>query len=165
MAEHIWSVLCHKGCLDKYSNSISLFDVMEQVDLLEPIPAPPDGNTISTFKIQLHLVSLWVRSDLIKPERTLCRVRIITPDGKTIRGSQPEIDLIEHRRTRSFIIMDAFPFTVEGVYRFIVEQSPYRKRKFQWTEVARIPFEVRLQLEEQIKKSVKKKPKRKSKGK
>src|SRR5262245_60174861 len=78
MAKHVWSVLCYKGVVDQFTNQVSLLDVTETVvvKLLEPVPQATDAETNDVrLPMNLHLVTLWIRSNLAVPEECDTRVR------------------------------------------------------------------------------------------
>ncbi len=139
MAEHVWSVLCHKGCLDKYTNQVSLLDVIETlaITLLEPLPEKLPVN----FPLQLQLVSFWTRSKTGVPEMARCRLHLAIPDGSKVKTTtELEIDLKQAARSRTFFRMNALPYHGPGLYSFVVEQ--YNEATKKWKRVARIPLEI-----------------------
>jgi hypothetical protein len=147
MPEHIWSVVCHRGCLDTYTNLVSLLEVTEGLTIRavgEPIPAP-DVTAIATLPSPLHIVSLWTRSDINAPESFQLRSVLITPDGTEFAAPGAGVgDLKEHHRLRSFLQAPGLPVRGPGTYRVAVEWR--RDDESRWERVARIPFEVRFEI-------------------
>lgn len=145
MPEHIWSVLCHKGCLDHYTNSVSLLDVVEAIRL-RPIGQRPEGpNVVVGFPMRLSLVSLWVRSHPDVPERLSMRVVVVKPDGTEVLPQVAlEGDLTEKRRLRTFAWVEALPFSGPGVYQFAIEYRSGEQKD--WRRVAMVPVEVEVEV-------------------
>ena len=142
MAEHVWSVLCYKGCLDKFTNQVSLLDVLDRITI-EPV----EGMEIeAAFPLQADLVSLWYRSDWQKEESTKTRVRLRFPDGTWApKDYVLEIDLTENPRNRTFVKMAVLPYEGKGVYRFVVEVlGP----DGEWRHCASVPLEMKLKQSE-----------------
>lgn len=140
MAEHVWTVLCYKGCIDQYTNQVSLLDVVEAITVTSegPLPEVPQGS----FSCKLNLVSLWARSKTDVPEMPRCRVYLVTPDGSKKGMAEFEPDLKEGTRSRIVVRIDTLPYSGSGFYNFIVEQ--FNEATEKWKRVARIPFEIRL---------------------
>jgi hypothetical protein len=143
MAEHVWSVLCYKGCIDKFTDQISLLDVVELLPV--SFERSPMELRESGLDVQLQLVSLWTRSKPESPEVAHTRVSLLTPD-RSIEGQDEQVvDLQRCSRIRTFFKMTALPFRDFGVYVFVVEQSDGTRDR--WREVARIPLEIGSQPE------------------
>lgn len=139
MPQHIWSVLCQKGILDRYTNAVSLFEIIEGV-IITPKSPPPSGRV--NIPASMHLVSLWCRSDRGTPESFEARSVVILPSGSEVAGLSMQAGLQEHRRIRTFMRLEAMPFEGAGQYGFAVE---YRGAPTeQWTRVATVPVEVEV---------------------
>jgi len=146
MPEHIWSVLCYKGCVDQYTNQVSLLDVIEGIRI-QPIREPPQISKVLAMPFPLHLVSSWIRSQLDIPERIQIRAAVIAPDGSEVH-QKPWLDgdLESKPRLRSLIRFPSMPYRGPGLYRFAVE---YRNSDDQsWQRVASVPMELDLAVPE-----------------
>lgn len=140
MPKHIWSVLCYKGCLDQYTNQVSLLDVIENISLRPTGPAP-SGNV--HIPIQMNLVSLWMRSDLNSPETFETRIIVKAPDGFEHPSNELVADLQTHTRIRTFRRFEILPYRGPGLYEFIVE---YRGTASDaWNSVVAVPLDVRVE--------------------
>ncbi len=139
MIDHIWTVLCRNTVTDRESNNISIQGVLEQINI-----TGPKGEGI--VPIEAELVTLWSRSKLDQPERTRSRFRLVDPDGKQVgKDVVYDVDLTTHARSRNKIKMSGFPVKAPGKYEFCVDTE----RDRQWIQVARVPLEVRIQIEGQ----------------
>jgi hypothetical protein len=137
VAKHIWSVLCSQGVLDKYTNNVSLFNVLEEMTI-KPTGPLPEGD--KAFPTSLSLVTLWVRSDPATPEIAQAQMKFVAPDGTVITQATTEIDLTIHQRHRYFSRLEVMPFRGTGIYEFVIEQ----RIEEQWREEARVPLELKL---------------------
>ena len=139
MAIHVWSVFCSKSSVDRNTNNISLFDVTEQLNLSY------EGDLVAGPVMvpgEFDLVSLWLRSNVEKPESPVLRASVIGPNGKTLVGPEHKIDLATAPRSRSILKMNAVPINGNGYHFFLVELRNEGTKV--WQEVARIPLDVRL---------------------
>jgi hypothetical protein len=156
MAEHIWTVLCRRAVVDRFTNSASMFDALEELNF---IPAEPLPDKWSQLPIEAVLISFVIRSNVAVPERVRLKIEVVGPNGdvheKRITG---EIDLTDHLRGRTLIQLGSLPFRAFGIHKFVVylEQEPNA-----WTEVAEIPLDLKLNENAPKAGSTKKPPKRK----
>jgi hypothetical protein len=138
MAEHIWSVVCYKGCIDKFTDQVSLLDVVEA------LPVPFEKSSMELMErgldVHLHLVSLWIRTKIEIPELSHSRLSLQIPDGSITERDELEVDLRERRRIRTFFKMTSLPVRGTGPYAFIVEQRAGAEDY--WKQVARLPIEI-----------------------
>jgi hypothetical protein len=139
MPRHIWSVLCLKGVLDQYTNTVSLLEAIEGMKITPETPLPDRRINIRT---PMHLVSLWCRGDRDTPESFEARSVIVLPSGLEVPGVPMHAGLQESRRIRTFMRMQSMPFEGGGQYGFAVE---YRSAPTEpWTRVATIPVDVEV---------------------
>jgi|GEM_PF-4752138 len=66
MARHMWTIMCSKSSIDRQTNNLSLFDIIEKIDVA--VVAQVDQIIVP---IPFHLVTMWVRSAQL---RKGCRV-------------------------------------------------------------------------------------------
>jgi hypothetical protein len=132
--DHVWSVLCLKASIDRETNNISLFDVLEQVRVLPPLEREA---IIGPFE----LVSLWTRS-AGHPERGQARVTLRGPSGSLQFQQTQEIDLREYRRMRARLRVSVIPIEGAGTYHFSVEVPQVSTED--WAEIAEIPLDVEV---------------------
>jgi hypothetical protein len=136
MAEHIWSVLCSKSVIDKDTQQVSLFDVLEalHIQLEEPIKSP------GLIRFATEVVSLWVRSERDAEETATTKCEVITPDGESVHAAEMALDFSEKRRFRSIFRAEGFPLHGSGVYKFKVSVKDGASEE--WRLAALLPIEV-----------------------
>lgn len=139
MPRHIWSVLCKRGILDRYTNSVSLIDTVEGFNLTFVQPVP-EGQRV-TIATAMHLVTLWIRSDRNEPETFEARPVIIMPSGDEVGGHVLTVNL-ELMFVRTFMKLEAMPFEGPGLYWFAVE---YRRAPTdEWARVSSVPLDLMM---------------------
>jgi hypothetical protein len=136
MIRHAWSVLCTKSITDPDSKNITLFDIVEQLN----IPANTEFPAMAPF--QTDFVSTWYRSDATQGERATGRVVLHFPDGNTREASQFAIDLTAFYRAHVVIRSAGFNLVGPGVYHF--EVALRAEGQQEWQNVARIPLQVAI---------------------
>lgn len=140
MAEHIFSVLCEKGLLDKFTNSVCIFGVLDNISIRHPEGNAPEIG--STLGFQGTVVSLWVREKSDVPESPQMRLVLLPPDGKRVMSPITlEINLGVKARTRTFLSFNNVVYRGAGEYRFLVEQQ---RGEGEWEKAASLPFTVEL---------------------
>jgi hypothetical protein len=138
MPEHVWSVLCDRGIVDRFTNRVTLFNVVESGSV------PADAAMGSLVGISGMLLSLWIREDPDTPETAMVRTGLRVPSGHTIIAKESlEIDLRESLWFRTLAHIKGIPFHGPGLYRIIVECQ--RQPDTSWKEVAQVPFQFLLE--------------------
>lgn len=132
--DHVWSVLCLRASIDRETNNVSLFDVVEQIQVLGRAGTP---GVVGPFE----LVSLWRRT-LSLPERGQVRVSIRGPSGHLYVQQVQDIDLREFQRMRARFRITAIPIEGSGTYQISVELQQTDGEA--WGKVANIPVEIEL---------------------
>lgn len=142
MAKHRWSVLCRRGIVDKYTNLLSVFEVVDELTTEgDPpeVPLPPHvGVTVES-----QLVSMWDRSEREKPEAFWQTVILTGPDGQS-EGSGVKIEgkLLDHPRVRLLLTIKAIRFYGAGTYNFNIYYSKTGKVKGKL--VSQVPLEIKV---------------------
>ena len=139
----IWAVLCERVVIDRETNNLSLFNVVEEVQV--PAQQPRSLTEVldeSVIPISFELVVLWVRSELQLPEKGFGRVRVLLPGDKDDLIQEYEVDLTKFLRLRSRLRLLGLPAGGEGVYLFKVDGKSSGQ---EWTELFELPLPVVLQ--------------------
>jgi hypothetical protein len=145
MIEHIWTVLCSQSVVDKDTNNISLFNVMEQLVITGP--PVPEGQ-VGLIPLNLEVVSLWNRANETQPNRGQVHLRLIDPSGNSL-GIEIEYmaDVSIHTRARTIAKIAGLSFRGPGVYQFCVQFLP--EGETVWKDIVRIPLQITLGLIQQ----------------
>lgn len=139
MVEHIWSILCRRSVIDRETNVISLFDVVEQLEAIIESVQPTAGVLISE---QLDFVTLWQRVPQDQPARARSRLTLLRPSGEPVRSEEMELDLSAHTRLRSINRIHGLGITGAGTYVFRVELR--NEGESNWSQITNIPLQLIL---------------------
>jgi len=140
MAKHVWSVLCSRAILDKYTNNVSLIDSLENVEFAPPRPFK-EGQWSVIGGLEATLVSFVVRSDVSVPEEVKLRIQLVAPNGQPNEAFvTANVSLMNHARVRNYFSMRGIGFWSSGQHKFVVsmETSPDK-----WESVAEIPLDIK----------------------
>lgn len=141
----IWVVLCQSSAVDRETNVVSLFNVVEEIHLpAQPLALPPEqqlpAGTLLTPIFQL--VALWMRSAPDVPEQGRGRIQVLLPDGSLGMSQEFEVDLTQYLRLRFRSNLPGLPVGGEGVYRFLIDG---KAADSEWTQMFELPLLVVLQ--------------------
>jgi hypothetical protein len=138
MIRHIWTVFCSSSAIDRDTNQVSLFDIIERirVDLVGP---PPSGDKI-VIPSRCQVVTLWTRGQQSEPDSGASRLRLIAPGGQELLKSENEVDLTEYSLRRVRINLAGLPFVGNGQYRFVIDLSV----EDEWKVVAEVPVQLEV---------------------
>ena len=136
MAQHLWTVLCTNSSIDQTTNNVSLFGVVEQLQIGGG--APTDQRII--IPAQFQLVILWMRSNLDQPEMATARFSLQSPNGEVSPGGEVQVELSTAIRSRNVITINGLPVNGPGVYKFITEIRGLDEQE--WTRVHELPVQI-----------------------
>jgi hypothetical protein len=142
MIQHVWSVVCQSASFDAQTNSVSLFNTLEN---LLVFGAPSKERP---FILSCEIVSLWARENADLPCSGQMQVSLKLSDNEKPHTVSLEIDLSKTPFHRTRITIGAIPMTTTGRFEFLVE---YRiSAKDDWTTAARLPFIVTARSPESL---------------
>lgn len=150
MAEVVWSVLCAKGVLDKFTGTVSLHDVLEGIEIETLPPTPKKNEKPILLEIKCCLVTLWIRTKRDQPESLVCRLVLRYPNGKRFVQPEATIDLKAGMTARFFATLEGIPFVGLGRYTFLIEEKRVSKpSKIHWVKTSQVPFDVNMSAQPQ----------------
>ena len=144
----VWALLCNGISIDRETNNISLFNVIEQVKATTVFAtADQAGAPSETTTDLLHVVSalsmrfvtLWARTDPDTPESGEGRPKLVLPSGEAAMTNSYKIDLTKFKRTRVISNLPGFPSRGSGQYVLAVE---WEQAKGDWQTLFELPIEV-----------------------
>ena len=145
MVKHIWSVLCQSSVVDSQSNNVSLYNIVERLE----VNINPNGST--TFPVvkninlpwQYELVSLWSRTKKGGEENANIRIDLLDPNGKELKSFEKEIIIpADKKRMREINKIQGISLTESGDYTFVVSIKQANNSKYE--KVASLPLEVMI---------------------
>ena len=136
MIEHVWTVVCSKAVIDRETNSVSIQNVLEELQ----IKGEPKSDGLVPMPVDV--ISLWSRSDDNEPYEGLLRMTYVSPSGKILITTEGRINLLENERSRTVIHSQGIPIGEAGRFRFNIEHR--HEAEIEWQRVASIPFTVKF---------------------
>jgi exopolysaccharide biosynthesis protein len=141
--KNIWSVISNNAVVDKNTNSISLFDCLEEITVNFSKPediSVPQKN----IPINFTIVSLWSDKDISKDRKFEYLLEIKDPENKKIKEFT-NFPVIEKgkKRLRTLVQMNGMGITSEGEYTLIIK---YRKDNEKFVIASKIPLDVKFVL-------------------
>lgn len=145
MARHIWSIPCREAIIDRFSNSLTLVGVLEelQVTITKLADAPAEPRPVGTA--DFVVVSHWVKSDGPEVEDFKLRSRFYSPSGKLLGQSEHQFSFKEYRRARNVLNVRGLPLPEEGQYTIELQEPSGESR---WKTVAKLPLDVKIKIVE-----------------
>lgn len=139
----VWTILCRSSSIDRNSNRLSLFDVVDELEISVSgasegvIPAPVD----------LELVTLWRREHLTEPEELTYRIEIRGPGELRARSHTLEVDLTEFLRSRAVVKIPSIPvpLTSHGLetYWLVIQVEDGDGA---WQQLSELPLDLTLRV-------------------
>ncbi len=143
MIEHIWSVICLNVSIDRDTNSISIFNVLENLDIYT------EKTENINIPIEFTIASLWRKQDKSIPEKGEMRIGVVDPLNIKQYPVGMEVNLMEHQFFRSISKFIGFNIPAPGTFIFNVE---FRNNpKDEWKICANIPLGVIIHYKEKQK--------------
>lgn len=128
MARLDFAILCRRAVVDKYSNTLSLFEVLETATVPPEKVAEFEGSsdgTGATLDAECYVVTSWSREKFDEPEvGGFSVVEPVGPRGWRGDAILLEVDLQRHKRVRNLFHAKSLPFDGLGEYRFEVFWQP-----------------------------------------
>lgn len=144
MAKHVWTLVCEQALVDRFTNNITIVNVVEQLSIgVERIGEAPEGEVLPTIPYNFTVVSLWHRSDNSVEEEQTVRVRIVSPSGKLVAPEQElQVELKGERlRARHLATYRGVPIGENGDYK-VQAQSLQKPGRWKTEDTVVIPVQI-----------------------
>jgi hypothetical protein len=144
MIRHIWSVLCAKTSIDRGTNNISLFEVIEASQITTP------GNLTFPTNVPFDgvFVTLWGRRQFNTPGIAEMRVRFLGPNNEELSTFGAPINLENNPRSRHMAQLIGLRCGGNGLHEF--EVSWRQDQDDAWHVVASVPVDLTFQVDPAI---------------
>ena len=136
MPKQLWTILCTSISIDQETNVISLFGVIEQLQI-------GGGMSVDQQLVlpsQFNLVTLWTRSDADKAEKAVARYNLQLPNGEIKPGGEIQVELTSSIRNRSIVKINGLPIHGPGEYKFLIEIRADDSQE--WIRAHELPLQV-----------------------
>lgn len=115
----IWAIVCEGSSTDVDNNNVSLFNIYEELHLLEPPTEEDDPDRLLMLPVRFVYMASFTRSDVNHRETHEARLAIVLPDGREATADPRfTVDLESAPRSRIKIKIDTIPLAGEGEYLF-----------------------------------------------
>lgn len=139
--KNIWSVIFSRAVVDGSTNSLSLFDCIEEITVnftkAEDVSKPKKN-----IPINFSIVSLWSDKNVSKKREFEHLIEIVDPQGKKINefSNRPVFEAGK-KRLRTIVQMNGLGVTAEGEYIIVIK---YKMDSDKFIVASRIPLEVKF---------------------
>lgn len=141
--KNIWSVIFNRAVVDNNTNSISLFDCVEEVTVNFSKPedvSVPQKN----IPINFSVISLWSDENISKSREFEYLMEIIDPQNKKISEfTNTPIFEAGKKRLRTIIQMNGMAVTSEGEYTVVIK---YKMGGDKFLLASKIPLDIKFIL-------------------
>ncbi|MDD4902753.1 MAG: hypothetical protein PHE24_06500 [Patescibacteria group bacterium] len=147
--KNIWSAIFSKAVVDSTTNSLSLFDCIDEITVkfanAEDLSKPSKN-----IPIVLTIISLWVDENVANKRKFDYTIEIIDPQNKKI-GEFSSSPIFEEgkKRLRTITQTNGMQLTSEGEYIIVVK---YKMESEKFNVASKIPVDVKFILSAPIKK-------------
>jgi hypothetical protein len=148
MATHIWTLVCEQALVDRFSNNLTIINVVEQFSItLERIGEAPAEEVTPTVPCTFTVVTMWHRSDPSVEEESSVRVRLVSPSGKLVTKEQELRLELKGERTRARHIANyrGVPISENGDYKV---QAQRLEKSGRWKTEATVLIPVQIKIDE-----------------
>lgn len=139
--KHIWTVICQKSSVDQSSNILSLFEILEKVDInLDPTSPkiPEDG--VFSIPFNYEIVSYWRRTSS-QDAKGEARIVIFSPEDIELSSFPVQINIADKLKAYRVIAkINGLKFTTSGEYRIQIQQKVGKD----FDIVSEVPFEIEV---------------------
>lgn len=138
MVRHVWSVLCDRVQQDLRDGRLSLVDLAQEI-FVEGTLSDDDGTSLGA-RVDLYIVSYWLRDQVEVAEDGWVRLSVKSPDGSETEAATRNLDLSTESRTYTVFRVDVLPVVQTGRFEF---RLSYRADEGEeWKFVAEVPLDI-----------------------
>lgn len=142
MINLLWCVICSKSSIDKESNNLSLFNIIEEIGFNQEAPSVEEGQTI-TLPINFEIVSFWESNPYNSDDRLDLRIIVLMPGEREHPVDQTySINFTSHPRLRVRILVNGFPYNGSGRYLIRLEKR-HVLIDGDWELATELPIEIK----------------------
>lgn len=138
--QHIWSVLCQKSSIDFETNLVSLFECIEEVNMVFN-GTQAASNEKMMIPVDWQLVNYWIVDNPLNEEVLEMKIDFINPEGEVFNTYKNKIETQKNmKRFRSRMNINGFEVTKSGRYNILVSY----KNGDDYAEVCKLPVDINI---------------------
>lgn len=134
MIDQIWTIVCSRAVIDRFSNNISRQNIIDQIIIMDE--PKPDSNV----PIKFDVITAWGRTNPDIPSKARSRLTLLSPLGESYGESELEVNLIETERFWTRFRSEGMPAREGG--RHIFRTELWSEEANEWQQVAETPLNV-----------------------
>ncbi len=140
--KHIWSVLCTRTVIDINTNSLSMQNCFDEINI-NIIKDEMRENKKMLVPVQFEIIHLLFDEKIDEIREPEIKIELYDPKGENVGNfSQKVMFPKQKRRLRIRTIMNNLPITTEGVYNFIIKLKKTSQGKHE--KVTEIPLDIKI---------------------
>ncbi len=137
--KNLWSIVAQSSSIDKDNNTLSIFDILEEITFQIQGPTPEQ----IVFPVNFQLISLWERESAGKPIEQKIKFVLKDPSGKTLSQNEGLLKMeSHHKRTRFKAQFQGLPATGPGTYKYEIVSLETKKNEEE--VLSSTTFEVKI---------------------
>jgi hypothetical protein len=140
MIRHLWTVVCLKTSIDKDTNNISLFSILEQITISGP--PLPQGQT-GFVPMEFEVVTLWYNSPDVGPQNGRARILFRDSAGNILSQHEFDAEVTRTPRHRTISKINGMPFREPGTYQLQLQLR--REGDTEFTDMISYPVDILFQ--------------------
>lgn len=136
--QHIWSVLCQRSSIDFETNLVSLFECIEEINLVFNNTKDANNEKI-VIPVNWQLVNYWIVEG---GEGSLeIKIDFVNPEGNVFSSYENKIELQNNiKRFRSRTNINGFEVAKSGRYKLVISY----KKEGEYVKVSEIPVDINI---------------------
>lgn len=138
--KNIWSIICEKSSIDAQTNLLSLFNCVEEVQLMIDKDKMPKSDKL-VIPFNLQLISFWAIEDSSKDNLAEIKIDLVDPKGKILNEFSVTLKAKKgEKRLRSITNMQGIQITEGGRYCYRILQ----KKGIKFEVASETPLDINL---------------------
>ncbi len=145
--EHLWTIICGSSSVDTDTNSLSLFNIIEEITIQNVPGQSMNLNDKKGIPIPFEVVSCILRSQESDGKSIFVDLKIdfLDPDNKILQTVNSKVEIkSQHSRLRVRIKANGITITKPGIYNLLVSMKEDSEKELK--EVIKVPLIVKMPI-------------------
>ncbi|MDD5639659.1 MAG: hypothetical protein PHR47_02535 [Candidatus Pacebacteria bacterium] len=145
MFNHIWSIICQNSSVDSQSNTISLFNCLENINV--EISKSKDIADKIMLPIQFDVVSYWTIDDNKEEKSFTLKMEVIKPNGEVVIIKENAVFAkAGWDKIRNIVKFSGLELGINDSGRYIIRLSQKEKDSDGFIGIANLPLDIKINL-------------------
>ena len=143
--EHLWTIICGSASIDGETNSLSLFNIVEEITIQNLTNQIVNPNEKKGINFPFEIISCIRRSQELDNKDMLIdfKIDLLDPDNKILQTINSKVEMkSQHSRLRIRIKSNGITVSRPGNYNFLVNLKEDANNEFR--EITKVPFVVKM---------------------